>query len=448
MVGGAITRRLAHRVALAAARPLVRRGAHEDDRVQIRFLLMHAWGMGGTIRSTLELAGQLAQHHDVEVISVVRRREQPHFPFASGLSVTAIDDQRPGRAGGLAPVLRRSRGLLMNPLDRAARSSTLWTDVMVVRRLRRMGAGVLIGTRPSLNLLALDLAAPGVATIGVEHMHLARHSDAMRAEIARRYPALDALVTLTPSDRAAYREHLQGATRVVAIPNAVPATSAPPADPASTVVLAVGRLTHQKGFERLVRAFAPLAAAHPGWTLRICGNGPKRAPLRRLVGRLGLTGRVQLPGAVQGVDDEMSQASVFALSSRFEGFPMVLLEAMAAGLAIVSFDCPTGPRELLDDERTGILVPEGDVKALTAALERVVSDPELRSRLGSAAREAARAYAPERVSARWEELLRGLGDRVSPAAAPGAAAARGPWAGAARAAPAAPAPPGAPVLRA
>ena len=225
-----ILARALHAVAVALARPFARLGGR-DDGVEVRFLLMHAWGMGGTIRSTLTLAGELARDREVEVISIVRRRDRPHFPFPPGVRVTAIDDQRPGRAAGaLAAILRRGRGQLMHPLDRAAGASTLRTDVMLVRRLRRIRAGVLVGTRPALNLLALDLAAAGVTKVGEEHMHLARHSDAMHGLIARRYGGLDALVTLTETDARAYREHARAAPRVVAIPTpSLRWTPSPPA---------------------------------------------------------------------------------------------------------------------------------------------------------------------------------------------------------------------------
>ena len=159
-------------------------------------------------------------------------------------------------------------------------------------------------------------------------MHLARHNAHMRAQITRRYGALDALVTLTETDAREYRAHGRPAARVVAIPNAVPPLRTPPGGPDPPVVIGVGRLTPQKGFDRLLRAFAPVASAHPEWTLRM-RNGPRREPLRRLVDELALAGRVELPGAVQAIDEEMARASVYVLSSRFEGFPMVLLEAMS-----------------------------------------------------------------------------------------------------------------------
>ena len=436
----------AHRVAVAVARALAR-GGGRDDGVEIRFLLMHAWGMGGTIRTTLKLAGELARRHEVEVISIVRRRDEPFFPFPPGVRVTAVDDHRRGRpaapiARRVQALLRRRRGLLMSPLDRAHATTTLWTDARLVRRLRRVRSGVLIGTRPGLNLMALDFARPGVVAIGQEHMHLSVHSPALRNEIARRYPGLGAVVVLTTADEAAYRRHLRGRGRVVTIPNAAPPVPREVAPHDRPVVLGVGRLTYQKAFDRLIRAFAPVAAAHPEWRLRICGAGPRRTHLRRVVRRRGLQGHVELPGAVEAVADEMARAAVFALSSRFEGFPMALLEAMSAGLAIASFDSPTGPGELLEDGRSGLLVPEGDEAALSAALERLVADPDLRSRLGARARAAAREYGLERIGERWEELLRATGARLI-AWAPVAGAAHGPCAAPAPDARAAAAPAGA-----
>jgi len=148
-----------------------------------------------------------------------------------------------------------------------------------------------------------------------------------------------------------------------------------------------------------------VAAAHPDWSLRIFGEGQKRAHLEALAAELGIADHVALPGRVRDLRAELERASIFALSSRFEGLPMVLLEAMSEGLAIVSFDCRTGPRELLEDGRDGVLVPDGDEAALSRALLELVEDRERRRRLGAAARERARELSLGAVGARWDALL-------------------------------------------
>jgi glycosyltransferase involved in cell wall biosynthesis len=180
-------------------------------------------------------------------------------------------------------------------------------------------------------------------------------------------------------------------------------------------------LTPQKGFDLLVEAFAIVAREEPDVTLRICGGGSQRRKLRRMVKRAGLGDRVQLLGPVKNLEEQLDQAAMFVLSSRFEGLPMVLLEAMSKGVPVVSFDCPTGPREIVEDDRNGLLVPAKDIEALAAGMLTLIRDEPRRLRYGAGALETAREYALDAIGPRWDELLApvahprySLGDRPSP----------------------------------
>jgi glycosyltransferase involved in cell wall biosynthesis len=171
------------------------------------------------------------------------------------------------------------------------------------------------------------------------------------------------------------------------------------------VVLAAGRLTPQKGFDRLVEAFATVARDHPGWTLHICGRGPRQDALQRQIVERDLVHRVILMGSIADLEEQMNRASIFVLSSRFEGLPMVMLEAMRKGLPVVSFDCPTGPGEVIAHNEDGLLVPEGDVDRLAAAMSELIEDEGKRRRLGAAAAVKGAGYSLIAVGPRWDDLI-------------------------------------------
>jgi glycosyltransferase involved in cell wall biosynthesis len=392
--------RLALRLAAAWPRP---RGEPDGP---VRLLLLHAYGWGGTIRTTLGLAEHLAAHREVEIVSVVRRRDRSFFSLPEGVTVTALDDQR-----GRRPLLARLPSLLVHPDDYAYPLCSLRTDLALLRALRGMRTGVLITTRPAFNLLAASLRPAGVVAIGQEHMNFHAHRPALAADIRRTYDRLDALSVLTREDERDYGALLR--TPVVRIPNALPRMDGGVADGTAKVVVAAGRLTPQKGFDLLIAAFASVARRHPDWQLRIFGSGRERAQLEQLVAEHGLAGQISLKGAAQRLGDRLAEASVFALSSRFEGFGIVILEAMSKGLAVVSFDCPRGPGEIIADGRDGILVPNGDVEAFTRALLAVIEDEPTRRRLAAAGAETARAYDIAAIGARWEELLASQSSRMS-----------------------------------
>jgi glycosyltransferase involved in cell wall biosynthesis len=382
-----------HRTAL---RLHPRRRGRRPEPGPVRFLLAHAWGFGGTIRATLTLSGALAAGHDVEVVSVVRRREDPFFTFPQGVRVTAIEDRRGG-----ARLLGRLPSLLIHPEDYAYPWCSLWTDLLLLRALRRLRGGVLVGTRPALNLLAARVAHPSVTVIGQEHMNFLAHRARLTADIRRGYHGLDALTVLTTDDARDYGALLP---RVELIPDPVEELDGGVAAQEEKVVIAAGRLNRQKGFDLLIEAWRAVAEAHPDWTLRIYGGGPERAALERQAAGLP----VELRGRTRQLGAAMAGGSLFVLSSRFEGFGLVLVEAMGKGLPVVSFDCPRGPSDIVGHGSDGLLVPPGDVEALAAAVIELIGDPERRRAMAAAARETARRYAAPEIAAQWDRMLADL----------------------------------------
>jgi glycosyltransferase involved in cell wall biosynthesis len=171
----------------------------------------------------------------------------------------------------------------------------------------------------------------------------------------------------------------------------------------TSVVLGVGRMARQKDFPTLIRAMDRLHDRRDDVRLVIVGKGPALEDLRDLVARLGLENVVDLPGYVENVYAYLGHADVFALSSIHEGLPTVLIEALACGTPVVATDCPSGPREILQDGELGRLVPVGDPEALAVAVEETLSNPPQASRLRSRADD----FAPESAIDNYEKLITG-----------------------------------------
>jgi glycosyltransferase involved in cell wall biosynthesis len=167
----------------------------------------------------------------------------------------------------------------------------------------------------------------------------------------------------------------------------------------------MGRLERQKGFDLLIRAFASIARERPDWDATILGDGPERDALAAEIARWGLTRRIFLPGREPDAMGVLRRAELFVLSSRYEGFPNALCEAMACGLPVVAFDCPSGPVEIVRDGVDGLLVPAENVEALATAMSQLAGDPERRRAMGARATEISGRFSVESVAEKWERIL-------------------------------------------
>jgi len=221
------------------------------------------------------------------------------------------------------------------------------------------------------------------------------------------YLFADKIVFQTQRARDYFPEKLQNKSCV--IPNMVvlPAIKKQSLDKFSIErsLIAMGRFVPEKGFDLLLKAFAKLKDNYPEWTLTILGDGKLRPELESLRNELGLSDRVYFPGMVNDTYTFLQQADIFIMSSRFEGFPNAICEAMACGLPVISTDCPSGPREIIRDGIDGILVPNEDVSALAAAIERLISNEQERNSLAAYAPEITERFSVKKIMGMWEEAL-------------------------------------------
>jgi glycosyltransferase involved in cell wall biosynthesis len=375
--------------------------------VKISFLLFDAYGVGGTARTVLGTAKGLADAgHEVHVISVFQRRKTPFFPHPEGISIHVLKDitAKPNPP----PVNRSQRSQLIHPDDELATWFSQETDALIKDALAQWGGDCLITTRPGFNCLAANFPGFRGIRIGQEHVNLSAHTDSLRKRILRDYNNLDAVVTLTNRDTASYQAVPELASRVVKIPNAVPELELDQGIMRDKAIVAIGRLVPQKGFDLLIDAFADVVKEAPDWSLKIFGSGQELHLLRKRIFDRSLYNSVFLMGSTQEVGRELQQAGIFVLSSRFEGFGIVLIEAMHCGTPVVSFDCPEGPREILEDGRYGMLVPPLDTPALSRALLSMIRDEERRREFSTIGRSRAVDFSQERVNEQWTTLIEDL----------------------------------------
>ncbi|WMD20103.1 glycosyltransferase family 4 protein [Achromobacter seleniivolatilans] len=298
----------------------------------------------------------------------------------------------------------------------------IWSNVQRVRALRRVVKAfrpdIVLGMMTTASVLSV-LACTGLScrVIATEHTHPPSQTLSGLWQRLRRltYPRAARVVALTRGTADWIEQHVPG-SRLAVIPNPVH-WPLPRAEPILTPVsgdgrkrlLAVGRLHADKGFDLLIQAYALLAESHPGWDLVILGEGNERAALEAQVEQAGLASRISMPGRAGNVGDWYQSADLYVLTSRFEGLSNTLLESMASGLAAVSFDCDTGPREIVREGIDGVLVrPNGDVSALSKAMAAVMENDSGRQRMAQAATDVRDRFSAARVLQKWQELFDGV----------------------------------------
>lgn len=346
-------------------------------------------GPGGAERAIAGIAAHRAKRERVVVITVGSARGDT-FSLDPALRRIALNQL--GRSDNVIAAIRRN-----------------FTRARMLRRaVVECGCDTVVSFVDQTNVLTLiALAGLGIPIIVAERVDPRFHTIKWPWRLIRRlsYRWARAVVVQT-AGAAQWARTVVPEGRVVVIANGVDkrTESNTLREP---LVMGAGRLVEQKGFDILLRAFALTSTQHPDWRLLIVGEGPERPRLERLAGDLGIADRVQLPGTVSDAEMPYARAGIFALSSRYEGFPNVLLEAMAAGCAVVASRCKSGPEEIIRDGVDGLLVQSGDVALLAAALDLLQRDPATRSRLATAARDVTVRFGREAEMSRWDQLIAG-----------------------------------------
>jgi glycosyltransferase involved in cell wall biosynthesis len=377
---------------------------------------LHCAGMRTSIRTDAPVRGK---RHVAFVLPGLRAGGSEHIVSLlcnhfsrTGWTVTLYafeDPDQPPYYGHDAAVRIRRLGY---PVGRLPLFQSLAAVCQRVRTLRR----ALSEAKPDLvisfltrtNVVSVLAARPlGIPVIVSERNNPAAQRPGWVWSALRRYTyaRAEGLVTMTQGAMDQFSKAMR--RREWVIPNPTYAPIELDAErPSTRHVAAVGRLVPQKGFDMLLDAFAGVAGEIPEWSLVIWGEGPERAKLEVRRDALGLKEQVSLPGVTKEHGGWLRDADIFVLSSRFEGWGIVVGEAMAAGVPVISFDCRWGPGEMISDGVSGLLVPDGDVPALGRAIAQLCADPEQRRRLAEGARIASQRFAIDRILVEWERVAK------------------------------------------
>ncbi|CAM3543361.1 stealth conserved region 3 domain-containing protein [Stackebrandtia soli] len=384
--------------------------------MKITFLLTWADEMGGTELATFNLAANLADHHDVDILSVFKTQAEPFFPVDERIPVRYLIDRRttPQRPiddpDGLSVTdLSALAGMRSEIIDPGwEKVFNRLSDFAMTDALTGLDTNVLVTTSPALMAAAVTYAPAAVRTIHAEH-----RPSQLRGPTGEPLlifgPRLDALVSLTDRTREWFAESFKAAAPVlVAIPNAAPAEYVPKSTRTSKSIVLARRLVPDKQVDHGIRAFALIKDRFPDWRLRVFGDGSQLRRLRRITEDLDATDQVEFVGSSPHMADEWAKSSICLLPSRSEAWGLVLVEAFAAGVPGIAYDVLTGPAEIIRHGVDGLLVAAGHVEGLADAMAELMSDPVRLDAMGEAALAGVERFSPERVTASWLDLLERL----------------------------------------
>lgn len=355
----------------------------------IVFFIYNISAVGGTERVASVIINELAKRDfNVHVLGLYGDPEKIFFPFEPNVRVTSLHIEN----------LKGIRKILYSQ-----------------HKIRQFVNNNHIDTFVTVESIMATYSVPSLAFTGIRHVVWEHFNFKVSLGIAARSLArqlalcfADSIVTLTARDIQFWK---QGAwyrrAKLAHIPNPMFLEEQKINENPSKTVISVGRITFQKGFDLLVDAWGQLPASlRNEWKLLIIGDGEEKPALERKITELGVGDSVELVGATKAVFAYFEAASIYCLSSRFEGLPMVLLEALAFHLPIVAFDCDTGPEELIEQGENGILVEAGNVGKLSQSLATLMNDDALRGRMRNYKSQRLHTLELGGIIAQWSQVLK------------------------------------------
>lgn len=362
--------------------------------------------MGGVTTWSHQMARLFAERgHRPHVIGIVPAPEEHRADLGDlPYPTTTLYAEHPPKVAAVRGV--RGKLNVVERRRRAARDAGMRAaaaELTARFRTARPGGIVIVTQVWAMEWVALADTA-GMPVIGMSHESFgACRASSRFGRVRRYYKDVDRMLALTREDADMWIR--AGMDNADYMPNPLPVMPDVPSPRTEKVVASIGRLSDEKGVDLLLDTWALLSPRQPDWLLRIYGSGEDEEILRKQREALGLERSVEFMGRTDDVAGALHGASVFAQASRAEGFPLSLMEAMAAGVPCAAFDCAPGVHEIVRDGEDGLLATVGNINELAAHIETLMTDEELRHRFGTAARENVQRYCTDRITRRWEDLF-------------------------------------------
>ena len=365
--------------------------------MNIAFCLESSFNSGGMERMLSVIANSLCDDYNITVITAFNGERPDYFAFDEGVSRVDLaikrEDFTPKRQSREYKV-RLERFLTANPQDVTISLGSL--EYFFLPSLKD-GSKKMLWFHFALNY---DVMTCRVSRFRAVNRFVGTLKTYRRLWLAKKY---DHVVCLSKEDLKIWQRHIRNVSQIY---NPITITKAQDPDYAAKRVIAVGRLDAQKGFDFLIAAWKQVTERFPDWSLDIYGEGDLRESLQRQIDGLDLGGSIVLQGRTQDISQEYARHSIMVLSSRFEGFGLVLCEASACALPQVSFNCECGPSEIIEDHMSGILVKRvGDIQGLAFALGELMSSEDARRRMGRCAEQLSHRFDLSEIVKQWHELL-------------------------------------------
>lgn len=367
------------------------------------FLMHNIYALGGTVKAMTELANTLADKgHNVEIISIFRAKDMPYFKLNSSIKIKHLVDYRLKPQNVISIFMNRLNKYtpLLKPIYLSKHEPGLnqfskYIEHKLIRAINDIDTDVLIGTRASFNIFISKYYHGHAMTIGMEHMNLNAYPKAYRQEILDAYQHLDALTTLTLTDKNHYESFIE--TPVYVVPNIIRTKKLNL--PKKNIILSAGRLEYEKGYDILIESVQLIkdTLRQKKYKIEIYGEGQEHQNLQETINHYQLNDLITIHPATQHLNEKLAQSRMTVVPSRNEGFGMVILEAMAQDNIVISFKDTLGPSQLIQHNKNGYLADYANAQSLAKYIDLAIQKKEHSENMIKSSHRTLEHYSPDKI---------------------------------------------------